>query len=74
MTDEHRAAVIRITFKDGITKQRPSHAEIDGGRAVSYRIRYEPGFVVLTNCGHTRLSIASDLIAEIEHTEGSMGF
>lgn len=74
MTDDYRVGMIRITFKDGTTKQWPSQVEIDSGRPTSYRMRYEPGFVVLTNHGPTRLSLASDTIVEIEHTEGSTGF
>lgn len=74
MTEEQRPALIRVTYKDGRVRQWPSQAEIDAGLGGAYRLRYERGFVVLDNSGHTRTSIAADTIAEIQHTEGSMGF
>lgn len=74
MTEQKPAATIRITFKDGRVRQWPTQAEIDAGLEHGYRVRYEPGFVVLWNYDHTRLSFASDTIAEIEHTEGGTGF
>lgn len=74
MTDQQRLAQIRITFKDGSVRQWPSQDDIERGLGAGYRLKYERGFVVLDNLGHTRTSIAADLIAEIQHTEGSLGF
>ena len=56
----------KVRMRDGTVKEFPHKGRAGGSWTKT--IKYEPGFVVITNEYHQRTSIPTDLIEEIIET------